>query len=147
MSKIELSDLVGQGSNVNVKDIKKAEPITAENMEANKAVFNPDANTSKEVSIDQINNALPKKEKEDTTVNAPIVENAFNAMVNTIEHKKEVFDKEVRPKIEAAREEAEIEAELAEDANIEETENIRSELDLNDTEEDEAVTVGQFTTD
>ena len=29
MSKIELSDLVGQGSNVNVKDIKKAEPITA----------------------------------------------------------------------------------------------------------------------
>ena len=92
MSKIELSDLVGQGSNVNVKDIKKAEPITAENMEANKAVFNPDANTSKEVSIDQINNALPKKEKEDTTVNAPIVENAFNAMVNTIEHKKEVFD-------------------------------------------------------
>ena len=50
MSKIELSDLVGQGSNVNVKDIKKAEPITAENMEANKAVFNPDANTSKEVS-------------------------------------------------------------------------------------------------
>ena len=147
MSKIELSDLVGQGSNVNVKDIKKAEPITAENMEANKAVFNPDANTSKEVSIDQINNALPKKEKEDTTVNAPIVENAFNAMVNTIEHKKEVFDKEVRPKIEAAREEAEIEAELAEDANIEETENIRSELDLNDTEEDEAATVGQFTTD
>ena len=147
MSKIELSDLVGQGSNVNVKDIKKAEPITAENMEANKAVFNPDANTSKEVSIDQINNALPKKEKEDTTVNAPIVENAFNAMVNTIEHKKEVFDKEVRPKIEAAREEAEIEAELAEDANIEETENIRSELDLNDTEEDEATTVGQFTTD
>ena len=141
MSKIELSDLVGQGSNVNVKDIKKAEPITAENMEANKAVFNPDANTSKEVSIDQINNALPKKEKEDTTVNA------FNAMVNTIEHKKEVFDKEVRPKIEAAREEAEIEAELTEDANIEETENIRNELDLNDTEEDEAATVGQFTTD
>lgn len=149
MSEIKLSDLVSQGSNVDVKDIKKAESITQEEKTAaNSAVFNPDASTAKEVSVSDISKTLPKKEEE--KVNAPLVSNAFNAMINTVEAKKRKYDEEIKPQIEAAREEAEIEAEL--EGDTENPDDIRDELDLdNDNEDinsaDESIVMGPTTTD
>ena len=71
----------------------------------------------KEVSASDIRSTIPQKEKEEEKQEQKMPEiytNAIADMVKTMEGKKKKFDEEIRPQIEAAREEAEIEAELAE---------------------------------
>lgn len=114
--KVTLQELASNNTtstneNIDAETIKKnVEPTTSD-------IKSTPTKNLKEVSASDIRSTLPEKEVTDSEeVNKvpEILDNAMKDMVKTMEGKKKKFDEEIRPQIEAAREEAEIEAELAE---------------------------------
>jgi hypothetical protein len=94
----------------------------------------------KEVSVSDIRQTIPKPEIDESEINKPpeVLTNAIQDMVTTMEGKKKKFDEEIRPQVEAAREEAEIEAALAE-AEAGDTDDITDSSEEDDIDEIDAM--------
>lgn len=146
---VTLQDLANSSTKTtgDAEEIKKTETKTTTEPMAS----NPSGGKMKEISPSDIRSTLPEKEVEPNAGDKTpeILDNAMRDMVKTMEGKKKKFDEEIRPKLEEARREAEIEAELAEaEAADEEPMSEEDELEamLNeelDNEEDEAETISE----
>lgn len=146
---VSLKDLMGSTTNekVSVQEFEvnetKQEQKTEEPAKVNMVSSTENIKGGKEVSIGDLSKNLPGKEEEVTKDNSKtpeLVEDAFKSMIETMENKKKKFDTEVRPKLEEAAAEKEIDDELNEllgDNSVDDGSDLMNEI-LNESDEDDS---------